>query len=208
MRDLRPNGNFCSQSCFKLWETKNKIDPKIIKEKDRIYQNAYAKRPYVRIKRNEYIKEWAKRKRRENPDFQERFRKRQIKKIVKLFRKRLSHLLRIPKKFVCLNCKIEFIDDKWKDRKYCSKKCSASAHKIYSTKPKCKGIRKELFEKIKESQDYKCAICGNKEPFLDQYWHYLTQDHIIPRSKGGKKRSKENIQALCWNCNIKKSNKL
>jgi 5-methylcytosine-specific restriction endonuclease McrA len=72
----------------------------------------------------------------------------------------------------------------------------------------CGGIRKEAFEKIKAKYGYKCAICGKQEPFLNQYWHYLTQDHIIPRSKGGRKRCASNIQPLCWSCNIKKSNKL
>ena len=75
-------------------------------------------------------------------------------------------------------------------------------------KSKNKGVSKEAFEKIKQAYGYKCAICGKKEPFLGQYWPYLTQDHIIPRSKGGKKRAKSNIQPLCWNCNLKKQDKI
>lgn len=60
---------------------------------------------------------------------------------------------------------------------------------------------------MRAEYNYTCPICGEKEPFLDQFWHLLVQDHIIPRSKGGRKRSKENIQPLCWNCNNKKSDK-
>jgi len=70
------------------------------------------------------------------------------------------------------------------------------------------GIKKEAFDKMRKEYNYTCPMCGRKEPFLDQYWPYLVQDHIIPRSKGGKKRSIDNIQPLCWDCNNKKGDKI
>ena len=82
--------------------------------------------------------------------------------------------------------------------------CRKRWKKLHPDKvPSYKGISKEAFEKIKIQQGFRCALCGKPEPFLDQWWHFLTQDHIVPRSKGGKKRSKSNIQAMCWDCNVK-----
>lgn len=72
-------------------------------------------------------------------------------------------------------------------------------------------IPKFEFEEIKRSQKYKCAICGIAEgtliPNKKGKWikQALTQDHIIPRSKGGA-TVKENIQALCYRCNKRKGN--
>ena len=45
----------------------------------------------------------------------------------------------------------------------------------------------------------KCVICGSQDNL-----HF---DHIIPLSRGGGYTSK-NIQILCSNCNLKKSNKI
>ena len=82
------------------------------------------------------------------------------------------------------------------------KQRKAKAKKGHSSK----GVSKKVFEEIKKEYGYKCVFCKKREPFPQQYWPLLTQDHIIPRSKGGKKRSRSNIQPLCWDCNIKKSN--
>lgn len=58
---------------------------------------------------------------------------------------------------------------------------------------------KLLLERAKN----KCCICGvkfnkNNKP---------TKDHIIPLSKGGQ-NTIDNIQPLCYKCNLKKSNKI
>ena len=58
-----------------------------------------------------------------------------------------------------------------------------------------KAISKEVIEAIFKSSNYACNNCASKE--------YLTIDHIIPLAKGGL-NSKENLQALCLNCNQKK----
>jgi 5-methylcytosine-specific restriction endonuclease McrA len=55
------------------------------------------------------------------------------------------------------------------------------------------------WEEIQSSQNYCCALCGEKKT--------LQRDHIIPASKGGA-FTKSNIQGLCANCNYRKSNKM
>lgn len=55
---------------------------------------------------------------------------------------------------------------------------------------------------VKMGNAYLCSLCGDKEPNIK-----LTQDHIVPISKGGSDNI-ENIQPLCQSCNSKKQNKL
>lgn len=62
------------------------------------------------------------------------------------------------------------------------------------------------WEEIKKKYDYRCAICGKKEPF-NQYRKMLTIDHIIPLSKGGTNYI-DNIQPLCFICNSVKKDKV
>lgn len=52
---------------------------------------------------------------------------------------------------------------------------------------------------IKERQDYKCAICGKREPEIK-----LTVDHIVSLARGGGNEA-SNIQGLCGSCNSRKS---
>ena len=129
----------------------------------------------------------------------------------------LRKRLKIQRKsFICRQCNKEFVNKLgYRKRIYCSKKCQTEASRKWKDAKERKrmhrrngngGIKRIAFKKMRAEYGYKCAICGEKEPFLDQYWPLLVQDHIIPRSKGGKKRSKENIQPLCWNCNNKKGN--
>jgi 5-methylcytosine-specific restriction endonuclease McrA len=59
------------------------------------------------------------------------------------------------------------------------------------------------WELLKKQYNYTCPCCGLSEPFIGQKSEYLTEDHIIPLSKGGSDLI-ENIQPLCLNCNIKK----
>ncbi len=59
------------------------------------------------------------------------------------------------------------------------------------------------WETLKKKYNYTCPCCGLREPFIGQKSEYLTEDHIIPLSKGGSDLI-ENIQPLCLSCNVKK----
>jgi len=56
--------------------------------------------------------------------------------------------------------------------------------------------------KLLWTSPHQCVKCGKEPPEVT-----LHIDHIIPASLGGKSR-RQNIQFLCRECNLKKSNKL
>lgn len=58
------------------------------------------------------------------------------------------------------------------------------------------------WENLRKQYGNVCLMCGKSEPQIK-----LTEDHIIPLSKGGSDFI-ENIQPLCLSCNVRKHTKV
>ena len=57
------------------------------------------------------------------------------------------------------------------------------------------GVSSSQWLFIQWAYEQRCAYCGRRRE--------LTQDHVVPRSKGGR-HSPDNIVPACWDCNYKK----
>lgn len=87
-----------------------------------------------------------------------------------------------------------------KSNKYC-RKCCAANKAVYNSKRRA--VKKESKAPLKNYQwmntveyfNSECAYCGFKEK--------ITQDHIIPLSRGGN-HEKKNVIPCCHKCNIRK----
>lgn len=78
-------------------------------------------------------------------------------------------------------------------------KQAAYERKRRANKQGCWGnISSELWDNILEFYGNVCLCCGTRED--------LTQDHIVPLSKGGT-HSYDNVQPLCGHCNYSKNSK-
>lgn len=81
------------------------------------------------------------------------------------------------------------------------RKAFAQRHREYVKKLNGGKHAFEEWEELKALYKYTCPACKKKEPSIK-----LTEDHIIPISKGGG-NDISNIQPLCHSCNSKKHDK-
>ncbi len=135
-----------------------------------------------RDKNKSYLEKWFKKHYKNNKEYYSKHHKKYYRENKDKLKEKQREYLRTPEgKEVWKRSKLK------RRRKLSSVECTLTG---------------QQWEDIKKDQDYTCNMCGKKEPEVE-----LTQDHILPLSRGGN-HTKENIQALCRSCNAKKSNKL
>jgi len=79
------------------------------------------------------------------------------------------------------------------------------SHRIMYKKEDTRSIPVSIRLKVMERDNFHCVLCG-RSPATD-VGVKLHLDHIIPFSKGGKS-TEENLQTLCQDCNLGKSDLL
>lgn len=81
---------------------------------------------------------------------------------------------------------------------HCESCSLAHTNPYYNSAYKKTRIPVSLRWAVWERDNFTCQICGKRR--------YLTIDHIVPESQGGK-TEKANLQTLCKSCNSKKATK-
>ena len=98
---------------------------------------------------------------------------------------------------ICLG---EFVNGVQKSVTACETVTSKNSPQVHKTK---REVSLQLRYKVLKRDNFKCCFCGAspaKNPAVE-----LHIDHIIPWSKGGE-TLEENLQTLCSECNLGKSN--
>ena len=174
------------------WKSKNKERDRISRkkryssvkrkekyEKNKEYYSLYGKEYYKKNKKkkNENSREWYLRNR-DNDDFKERRRKYRIENADKTYYYSLKY------------------------RKNNKQKMAENKKRRRSREYNAVGSHtNEEWEGLKRYYNYTCPLCKRSEPEIK-----LTEDHIIPLSKGGSSYL-TNIQPLCKSCNSMKNTK-
>jgi 5-methylcytosine-specific restriction endonuclease McrA len=107
-----------------------------------------------------------------------------------------QYIFEYQKKYRKLN--VVKISEQGKKYKKCHIEESNIRRQIYISKKLSlpHTLTKELWKRIKQEFNYRCAYCGKLKP--------LTQDHFIPLSKGGE-YTINNIIPVCKSCNSSKN---
>lgn len=91
----------------------------------------------------------------------------------------------------------------WKGGVHCYDRMLWHNRKRRALKKKAEGLYSfEEWQELKKKYNFTCPACGKKEPEIK-----LSEDHIIPLSKGGTNYI-DNIQPLCRSCNCRKYTKV
>jgi hypothetical protein len=94
-------------------------------------------------------------------------------------------------------------DNDWDNDEENEKRHSPEEGKNYLDLDNYSLLRPGVRWQVLMRDNWKCLSCGRS---TRKHGIVLNVDHIIPRSKGGTD-SLDNLQTLCWECNIGKSNK-
>ena len=133
--------------------------------------------------KKEYNKKWQKNNKERRKQYDKKYRNTHKEKIKEWYQKNKEKELKRVKKWRKDNKQHYYFTKKQRELK---KKEIVGSH------------TQGEWEMLKAQYNWICPSCGKSEPEIK-----LTEDHIIPISKGGSNNI-ENIQPLCKNCNCKK----
>ena len=168
----------------------------------RAYQNAWQKRPEVRAKRREWEKLYRERNREKlRAAAKEQYWKSREQYLEKHRRYRIRHPERL--KTIWSTSRLKRID-KCLEYDRLRKKIHPERIRIYNLR---RTEQKKIFSNLTFQEwlnvlaiyNYTCAYCGSKK-------RKLTQDHVLPLSKGGH-HTQLNVVPACLPCNMKKGAK-
>lgn len=120
---------------------------------------------------------------------------------------------------VCDWCGNTFAHDSRLTKKYCGQECARKANNRKREKriPKSQRVDCISVDRLFERDSGKCYICGCDCDFAAWRFsengnkypgdRYPTIDHVVPIAAGGLD-SWDNVRLACWECNIKKSDKI
>jgi 5-methylcytosine-specific restriction endonuclease McrA len=116
--------------------------------------------------------------------------------------------IRTPEEEECLSkgaCPVCGLERKEFPRSHKSATCCSRDHSVEYWNHQ-RPTTAQMRENILEEQEGLCARCKGKIDVYDHNHPYIL-DHIIPLAMGGDQWARENLQVLCWKCNLWKTAK-